>query len=48
MPYTLFLFEDGKQIEAKAVSNEEDNAVTKVGKVYCRLSKQKYIENITK
>lgn|SRR6185437_6009530 len=48
MPYTLFLFEDGKQIEAKPVSNEGDNAVTKVGTVYCRLSKQKYIENVNK
>jgi para-aminobenzoate synthetase component 1 len=49
MPYTLFLFEDRKQIEAKAVSNEENNnVITKIGTVYCRLSKQKYIENVNK
>ena len=44
----LFLFEDGKKTEAKIVSNEEINVVTKVGTIYCRLSKQKYIENINK
>jgi len=48
MPYTLFLFEDGKQIEAKPVSDEGDNVVTKIGTVYCRLSKQKYVENVNK
>jgi len=48
MPYTLFLFEDGKQIEAKPVSNDGNNAITKIGKIYCRLSKQKYIENVNK
>jgi para-aminobenzoate synthetase component 1 len=48
MPYTLFLFEDGKQVEAKPVSNEVSNVVTKIGPVYCRLSKQKYIENVNK
>ena len=48
MSYTLFLFEDGKQIEAKPVSGEENNAITKIGAIYCRLSKQKYIEQINK
>jgi para-aminobenzoate synthetase component 1 len=48
MPYTLFLFEDRKQIEAKPVSDEVNNAITKIGTVYCRLSKQKYIENVHK
>jgi para-aminobenzoate synthetase component 1 len=48
MSYTLFLFEDGKQIEAKPVSKEDNNATPKIGTVYCRLSKQKYIENVNK
>ncbi|HKC69562.1 MAG TPA: anthranilate synthase component I family protein [Bacteroidia bacterium] len=48
MSYTLFLFEDSKQIEAKPVSGEENNAITKIGAIYCRLSKQKYIEQINK
>jgi len=46
--HILFLFEDGKQIEAQTVSMENTNAVTKVGTIYCRLSKQKYIEHVNK
>jgi para-aminobenzoate synthetase component 1 len=48
MPYTFFLFEDGKQVEAQPVFNEISDIVTKIGPVYCRLSKQKYIENVHK
>ncbi|MEO8762043.1 MAG: anthranilate synthase component I family protein [Bacteroidia bacterium] len=46
--HILFLFEDGKQIEAKPVSFENKNIATKVGTIYCRLSKQKYIENVNR
>lgn len=44
----VILFEDGKQIEAKPVLAEDIDIATKVGTVYCRLSKQKYIETVNK
>jgi para-aminobenzoate synthetase component 1 len=46
--YTLILFEDGKQIEVKPVLAEEVDIATKIGVIYCRLSKQKYIENVNR
>ena len=46
--YNLILFEDGKQIEVQPVSSERIDITNKIGTVYCRLSKQKYIESVNK
>jgi para-aminobenzoate synthetase component 1 len=48
MPYFLFLFESGKQIEINPISEEQADTPEKTGTVYCRLSKQKYIEQVNK
>lgn len=48
MPYTLFLFEDGKQIESTPVSEVKPNIVPHVDTIYCRLNKQKYVEQVNK
>ncbi len=47
--YTLFLFEDCKQIKVIPVSTNVDNKIiNKINTIYCRLNKESYLKNINK